>query len=298
MNFSKILGITLMESFPSFRKPTLRSAPEAAIVDKRALKILFDTFWSSAGWKPEGSRGISLEEFAYAKSKGMMFDPVLVEHDAAQSQLLSLVAKIDRRRVANAFLSSLSTRRLDWRSALGSYAVFQHMPPHAEVRVDDRCAVCGMYSGPHEEDLSVLNFERHKWGGVRHDQVPYAALDLSLFIKEDVPVPTAEDVGILRGVIYKIREAPENTSSSNLQSVLSTLFKSNKAERDVLISLLGFCGILGTAQHPGYSERYIHPFERHLPDRRFVDMSYPACWWKISDGINEHKIGEYFGHVI
>ncbi len=44
-------------------------------MDKRALKILLDAFWSPAGWKPAASRGPSAENFEYAKSKGMMFEP-------------------------------------------------------------------------------------------------------------------------------------------------------------------------------------------------------------------------------
>lgn len=267
-------------------------------MDKRALKILFDTFWSSAGWKPDAARITSSDDSAYAKSKDMMFDPVFVEHDRAQNQLLSLVSQIDRRRVANAFLSSLSTRRLDWRSALGSYTVFQHMPPHAESQVNGRCAVCNMYSGSREENLSVLNFERYKWGGVRHDQVPYAFLDLSLFIKEDIPEPTAEDVSIFRSVISKIKESPVKASSASLQTHFSRVLKSNKAERDVFVSLLGFCDILATSRNPGYSERYIPSCERILPDSRFVDMPYPVCWWTSIDGVNENIIGEYFGHIL
>ena len=27
-------------------------------------------------------------------------------------------------------------------------------------------------------DANVLNFERHKWGGVRHSSIEYGALDL------------------------------------------------------------------------------------------------------------------------
>ena len=39
-------------------------------IDKRARKILNDTFWSSSGWKREPK--VSPEDFAYAKSKGLI----------------------------------------------------------------------------------------------------------------------------------------------------------------------------------------------------------------------------------
>jgi phosphoglycerol transferase MdoB-like AlkP superfamily enzyme len=46
------------------------------LVDRRATEILFSSFWSSAGWKPEAERKLPREDFLYTKSKGVMFDPV------------------------------------------------------------------------------------------------------------------------------------------------------------------------------------------------------------------------------
>jgi hypothetical protein len=267
-------------------------------VDKRALKILLDAFWSPAGWKSDASRGPSIDDFDYAKSQGMMFDPVMLDHKQAQRELTNAIQQLDRRRVADAFLSSLSTRRLDWRSAFGSFVVFQHMSSHGELNVGGRCGICGMHLGQHEEDLNVLNFERFKWGGVRHDQVAYAALDLRLFLQEPASRPVAEDLRIFRSVIDSIRAAPAETTSAGLQAHFAKSLKSNKAERDTLVALLGFCGILGTLDHPGYSDSFVTFNEKRLPDRRFVDMSYPACWWVASSGVNEAKLEEYFGHAL
>lgn len=268
-------------------------------MDKRALKILFDAFWSPSGWKPEALRGLSIDDFAYAKSHGMMFDSVGLDHQQAQSELRHAIRQLDRRRVTDAFLSSLSTRRLDWRSAFGSYVVFQHMPSHSESNAGDgRCGICGMYLNEHEENLNVLNFERFKWGGVRHDQVAYAALDLRLFLQEPAVQPVSEDLRIFRSVIDAIRAVPVDTTAAGLQAHLPRSLKSNKAERDILVALLGFCGVLGTSDHPGYSDSYVTSSERRLPDRRFIDMSYPACWWVASNGLNEAKLDEYFGYVL
>lgn len=267
-------------------------------MDKRALKILMDAFWSPAGWKPEAMRGASGEDFEYAKSRGAMFDPVMLDHASVQTEIAALVQRLGRRRVADAFLASLSTRRLDWRSAFGSYVVFQHMPRHDESPIGRRCGVCGMYAGQREEDLSLLNFERFKWGGVRHDHPGYAAFDLGQFILETVPSPSVEDVRIFHGVIDAIRTAPAETTSAAVQSRLPRALKSNKAERDVLVALFGFAGILDTPGHPCYSDAYVPVTQRRLPDRHFVDMSYPACWWKASYGLNQAKLSEYFGHVL
>src|SRR5579872_780347 len=109
-------------------------------MDKRALKILFDTHWTPAGWTRE-PRQVSAEDFAYAKAHGVMFDAAKLSHDETIQQLRTVVGRLGRQQVVDGFLSSLSTRRLEWRSALGSYAVAQHLPIHAEARAEKRCLV-------------------------------------------------------------------------------------------------------------------------------------------------------------
>lgn len=267
-------------------------------MDKRAIKILLNTYWSPVGWKPDTQRGLPPEDFAYAKSKHMMFDPLHLDHTLALALLSKSIKKLDRRLVADAFLASLSSRRLDWRSTLGSYAVFQHVPTHSPSGDERRCNICGFYLKDCEHDFNVLNFERFKWGGVRHDQLIYAAMDLDLFLEHAPPIPTAEDVQIFRSVISAIDNCPLNIGSAALQSHFAQALKSNKAERDVFIAILGFCGILGTPEHPGFSDSFVPVNQRELPDRRFVDMPYPACWWRSEVGINQSRLQEYFGHVL
>lgn len=92
--------------------------------------------------------------------------------------------------------------------------------------------------------------------------------------------------------------AAPGTTASQLHSCLASVLRSNKAERDTIVAILGFCGILATRDHPGYDEHFVDSARRHLPDRHFVDMKYPACWWRRSDGIDADALHEYFGHVV
>lgn len=86
-------------------------------MDKKALKILFDTYWSSKGWKPESEQVTPDEAFLYAKRAGVMFDPERISHDEIIRRALQVVEKINDRVVADAFLSSLSSRRLELESS-------------------------------------------------------------------------------------------------------------------------------------------------------------------------------------
>ena len=54
----------------------------------------------------------------------------------------------------------------------------------------------------------------------------------------------------------------------------------------MLLDILGLCSVLETAEHRGYAGRFVPYAERELPGKRFVERSYPACWWTGADGVN------------
>ena len=96
-------------------------------MDKKAKKILFNRYWAS-GWKPQNEIYTSPEDFAYAKEKGLMFDPITISHNDCIKRIVKLANTISIEKVVKAFLCSLSTRRLDWPSIpLLSLDVFSKM---------------------------------------------------------------------------------------------------------------------------------------------------------------------------
>lgn len=265
-------------------------------VDERALKILFDTYWSSTGWRPDHDRKTSAEDFAYAKKMGLMFDPIRADHAIVIARLTHVCERLTPRMVGDAFLASLSSRRLDLRSAFGSYAVFRHLHEHAPIG-SKQCAHCHLYLQG-EVDLSVLNFERHKWGGVRHDSPVYAMLDLETFLTIPVPEPSEKDVALFDALVVAIESAPAKTTGSQLHKVFPRELAANKAERDRVVAMLGLCGALGTKVHAGFGASFVPADSRELPDRHNVDMDYPACWWTRADGLNLKALRPYFGHAV
>src|SRR5262245_33281705 len=101
-------------------------------VDRRALKVLFDTYWTAAGWRDEHSRSTPPEDFQYAKHAGLMFDSIRLSHFDIVERAIAAVRPVERQAVADAFIVSLSSRHLELRSALGSFAVLQHFPRHGD----------------------------------------------------------------------------------------------------------------------------------------------------------------------
>lgn len=95
-------------------------------MDQKAKNILFKTYWSSRGRKDE--RFTPPDDFLYAKEKGVMFDPLTISHDDCVKKIIEIANTITLEQIAKAFLSSLSTRRLDWRSGISSYYIAKLLP--------------------------------------------------------------------------------------------------------------------------------------------------------------------------
>lgn len=271
------------------------TTPRRPVMDQKALRILFDTYWCPAGWREDGDIRTAPEDFDYAKRAGLMFDPVRLAHDQVVRWALDVRGRVRADEVADAFLASLTTRRLDLRSALGSYAVLRHFPDHPHKGRSKACKICGeQRTDEVATNLNALNFERFKWGGVRHDEIAYAAFDLERFVATDRPPSTAEDAAALRALLDAIEAAGPNTTAPQMQGRLGAGFPSNKEEREVILNILGFCGILRTPGHPAYWDQFVADQDRDDPGQRFVDMSYPACWWRGRDGLDRAAVRQVF----
>lgn len=265
-------------------------------MDDKARKILLNTYWSTLGWRDEPC--VTSQDLEYAKSQRAMFDPVRLTHEDAIVRACAMAGRVTQRQVADAFLASLSTRRLEWRSALGSFSVLRWMPAHAYVASENRCGICGLFAGEHEYDLSAFNFSRLKWGGVDHSNPVYAGLDLMLF-REDLSFePTHDDIRIFRDLVAMFDSVPASVTSAQLHKYFPSSLKANKTERDQVIAILGLCGVLETRENAGFGEQFVPYQQRATPNRHFADMAYPASWWTASDGLNAKRLQEIFGHVL
>ncbi len=78
-------------------------------VDKKAKKILFDTYWSGAGWK----RVIHTEpeDFEYAKSKGLMFEPLTISHNDCIKKIIKITSIITPEQAPGNYMSAILSAR-------------------------------------------------------------------------------------------------------------------------------------------------------------------------------------------
>ncbi len=257
----------------------LHSAPALATPDERAKKILFDTFWSSKGWIDQDARRLSEDDREYAKRHGMMFDPLTIAHDALATETRRLVESIGLATASSAFLASLTTRRLDLRSGLASYVLASAAGPHAYVgNAFGTCVTCGARREHRDEDLDVLNFERHKWGGVRHGDPLYVLLDLSQLALAGPVTPTDDDRATFEKILEVIEGAAPKDTPPKLSKRLADVLPSSKPERDVLLEILAAAGVLAPSDRSRGSGDFVH-----------------AGAWRGADGYSRAAVASLFG---
>ncbi len=259
------------------------------MIDKKAKRILFDTYWSKDGWKSEYKT--DPDDFLYAKEHGVMFDPITISYSECINQIVSIYNRIDRDSVASAFLSSLSSRKIYLRSAIASYHTAECLSTGTYIPRES-----GHWHGTHynlqtkslfeNEDLNVLNFERIKFGGVRIGDLLYTLLDLILFQNEDICTPSPLDIQIFNDIIHSISICPPDLRAGGLRSLLKgiPLLKSNKNERDNLIEVLACIGVLA-------------PKSYDRPISHWCEWIYSAMW-QGKDGYDQTAINKYFGKYI
>lgn len=274
------------------------------------LKILYKLVKE---WSLDGSK-VSDEELALAKEKGYIFDyPQYESHTDALKRTALIISQIDPKDIANAFLFSLSTRKLEYRSALGSYYYAKAVPEHEFMKSHNEelaAAFCDCYfcnwsawkKNPTEYDkryeLNFLNYRRYKDGGsaVGDITLNYALFDLEQFIKLPKVIPTEEDKLIFKKILSCVNQLNDSDKAGKLRDkiIKSHIFKTNKDQVSVLLGELGICGILAGKDYPSYDVRFANEYERDPVEYR-NDFAYPLNRWYARDGINKNKLKEVFG---
>lgn len=125
------------------------------------------------------------------------------------------------------------------------------------------------------EDLNILNFERIKWGGVRHGDLMYTLFDLEQFSKEQITEPTEIDIEIFKTILCVITSCNTGDYPSVLCDKLKDIpnLKSNKDERAMMIEVLACIGIL-------------KPMSTDRATRGKHDWTF-AEFWRGEDGYDE-----------
>lgn len=252
--------------------------------------------YADATWNPNTGR-MDLaypdpDTLAAAVERGVMFaDRRDQDHDTWVRDAKSAVAHANASQVAQAFVASLGSRRLHLRSALASWVLTDRLPLHtATLAAAEICGMCGTEQEWLPVDLNAFSHDRF-FGtpGLTRQSVAYACFDLEQFARAPQFQVTDDDVALGRRVFQTLRGLPPEATASAAAASLGFL-PGNRSERELLLDVLGVCGILETPQHRGHFDEFVPTALRELPERRFVDRAYPVCWWRAGDGVNEDAL--------
>ena len=255
---------------------TVQSPP-----DNKAIAIVKHALWAK-GWR--NSPLLTGEERAYLEVSGYILQDSKLSHDQCLAWAHNALAKVTKEQVANAFVWSLGSRQLEYRSALGSFAHLHLMPQHDFVRTpvlyNDYCAVCGcrpMAIQP--QTFLAENFERHMWGGVRHDDLSYMAFDLDCFSQLSPETPSQNDWELLAAILKAAADPVDGKTNASLKKRICKIIKSNTTEAGILCQILAYAGILKPDDCPAYNGNYIR-FDQRGDGRPRSDLKYPLSWWR------------------
>lgn len=275
-------------------------------MDKKAIKILLNTIKTSQNesvrdwfyWETY-MQYISEDDFEYAKKQSVMYDQEEISHDEICRRIKRAVAGIEKQNVVDAFVYSLSTRQLEYRSFLSSYCIAKNLEEHSFTPSpepnENICAVCGLHTYEFEDpvEFNTINYFKYK-DGCCFDNLIQILFDLEQFPKLPVVKPNENDYKILNELKGIIETSEPNDRISQLKKKISKIIKSNDEERLGLLEILGVIGILHDDVHFGYADQYVtYPEREHRPIRN-DDVGYPARWWQGKFGIDDEKWKYWF----
>lgn len=244
---------------------------------------------------------ITKDDFAYAKLHSAMFDKVSLHHNDIIKRIKNAVATIDKQNVVDAFVYSLSSRKLEYRSFLSSYCIASVLPEHdftpCPLPNDTICSICGLNTYEFKEpiDFNTINFFKYNHGSC-FDSAVSILFDIEQFSTFSIVKPTDDDYRVLGELKKAIKASLPNDRIPQLKKNISKIIKSNDEERLGLINILGVIGILHDDEHFGYADKYVSYTEREERSVRFDDAAYPAGWWQGKFGVDEEKWNYWFGN--
>lgn len=263
---------------------------------EQIAKLLKKACWSSAGWKKQ--LDLTAEELASLEAEGFAPASRKMSHDQCVAWGIAASKAVSRDRVVRAFVWSLSARRYEYRSALGSYAFLHRLPDHPFVRAPGystaQCATCGSEEMIRVDQKRCIasNFARQRWGGVGHGLLSFAPYDLEMFAGLPEVCPTDDDWQALRAILRTATDDVTGKNVTSLKKAIRSIIGGTKEQADVLCHILAFAGILATDTNRGFDRQFVS-FVDQNDDRPKSDQAYPLnCW--AGPGVRNDAVTYWF----
>lgn len=248
------------------------------------------------------------EEWKNGIDNGILVPKSVMTHDEIISEIKLLSDRILVDDAAKAFLYSLSSGDMRYRTTISSLIWAKALPKHSSLTnktegIYGRCNLCSCSHGlnyPEEIDFNEFNVFRYlspTQYGNRPDfgQAEYVLNDLREFEKLPTVEPTEEDYYILNRIFGVIGTLKSHNKAVALISDIRKQKIINATGNGIhcLLGTLSMCGILETDKEKGYLHTFTNCNDRDL----FMDgdFFYPLKHWKAKFGVNYEAVQEIFG---
>lgn len=228
---------------------------------------------------------------------GMAFEFGRLTHDDAVDRSFSTFKLLQKSQVVHHFVSSLSAARADWRAGLSAYAMMQTMPAHTFQPTEAGfCSICSGMPESQFFDRTALNRLRFSSGSLAVFKTPF---EIQFFLEQEAQLeavePTKTDLLLLDRLWDCIASSAAQGPTDLAKEVRAIPgLKVSPEQARGLVETLGLCGVLRTAEHPGYDGRFTNP--GLAPSKTSSsNWAYPVDFWTAKDGLCEKAVRFWFG---
>ncbi|MFX3646409.1 MAG: hypothetical protein ACE3K2_02905 [Paenibacillus sp.] len=221
------------------------------------------------------------------------------QHDETITELKKLANQWTVEDGAQAFVASMWSAPMIWRSLLTGKLIASSMPSHEHTPYpsSSTCKICGL-SVDQATDTTLQWYWRMINGTpLDGDPFGYVLALRELAAVQELPIPNEYDRWTFRAVLTVLRELPPKTRYSKAAAALKKqrLLPTQKeyAYRD-LLETLALMGILDTPEHPGMITEFTSYIQRDERPNVRVEVQAPLAWWDSSVGINENNLNKIF----
>lgn len=275
------------------------------MTDKKALTILKKYYLP---YKTDGRP--SCRDVQEAIAAGVLVPDSVMSHNEMIGEIKTLSERISLTSAAKAFLYSLSSGDMRYRSALSSLVWARSLPVHDPVpdskeKTDyhtPACMICGCTHGIEFAE----NVDWNEYGVFRYlpptqygrepdyTCAEYVLNDLRGFEKLPAVEPCGDDFRILNSIFACAKDMKPHNKDSALTSEIRSRKFINASGNAIccILGILSICGILESDEHNGF----LHSFTDHSDRGMFRDgpSFYPLNFWRGKNGVNYSAVTELF----